>query len=67
MRVDHLVPDEVRALVERIISRRACCVLINDIWGATTMGGTGQCESSLDIGLRTCSPSTARSPSRCRC
>ena len=38
MRVDHLVPDEVRALVERIDDEQgALHVLVNDIWGATTM------------------------------
>ena len=38
VRVDHLVPDEVRALVERIEREQgALHVLVNDIWGATTM------------------------------
>jgi NAD(P)-dependent dehydrogenase (short-subunit alcohol dehydrogenase family) len=38
VRVDHLVPDEVRALVERIGSEQGRLhVLVNDIWGATTM------------------------------
>src|SRR5918993_1860010 len=37
VRVDHLVPDEVRALVTRIEDEQgALHVLVNDIWGATT-------------------------------
>jgi NAD(P)-dependent dehydrogenase (short-subunit alcohol dehydrogenase family) len=73
VQVDHLVPDQVRALVQRIDDEQgALDVLVNDIWGATTM----ECdktvwESSLDIGLRTPgSPSTPTpSPptSPCRC
>jgi NAD(P)-dependent dehydrogenase (short-subunit alcohol dehydrogenase family) len=54
VRVDHLVPDEVRALVERI-DREAgrLDVLVNDIWGATTMEwDTPVWESTLDVGLR---------------
>ncbi len=36
--VDHLVPDEVRSLVERIDTEQGRLhVLVNDIWGATTM------------------------------
>jgi len=38
VQVDHLVPDEVDALVERIDAEQgALHVLVNDIWGATTM------------------------------
>ena len=38
VRVDHLVPDEVRALVTRIEREQGGLhVLVNDIWGATTM------------------------------
>jgi len=38
VRVDHLVPDEVRALVALIERQQgALHVLVNDIWGATTM------------------------------
>src|ERR1700716_3411102 len=38
VRVDHLVPDEVRALVERIEKEQgALHVLVNDIWGTTKM------------------------------
>jgi NAD(P)-dependent dehydrogenase (short-subunit alcohol dehydrogenase family) len=55
VRVDHLVPDQVSALVDRI--RRdegALHILVNDIWGATTMEWDKTVwESSLDIGLRT--------------
>src|SRR5258708_5627511 len=36
VQVDHLVPDQVRALVARIeAEQRALHVLVNDIWGAT--------------------------------
>jgi NAD(P)-dependent dehydrogenase (short-subunit alcohol dehydrogenase family) len=53
--VDHLVPDEVRALVERIDREQgALHILVNDIWGATTMEWSATVwESTLDIGLRT--------------
>ena len=55
VRVDHLVPDEVRALVARIEGEQGVLhVLVNDIWGATTMEWNKSVwESSLDIGLRT--------------
>jgi len=55
VRVDHLVPDEVRALVARIEREQSVLhVLVNDIWGATTMEWNKTAwESSLDIGLRT--------------
>jgi NAD(P)-dependent dehydrogenase (short-subunit alcohol dehydrogenase family) len=55
VRVDHLVADEVRALVARIESEQgALHVLVNDIWGATTMEWNKTVwESSLDVGLRT--------------
>ena len=55
VRVDHLVPDEVRALVARIEREQgALHVLVNDIWGATTMEWNKSVwESPLDIGLRT--------------
>ena len=54
-RVDHLVPDEVRALVARIESEQgALHILVNDIWGATTMEWNKTVwESSLENGLRT--------------
>src|SRR6266550_4270525 len=53
--VDHLVPDQVEALVARIEREQgALHVLVNDIWGATTMEWDKSVwESSLDIGLRT--------------
>src|SRR3954469_3758885 len=55
VRVDHLVPDEVSALVDRIEKEQgALHVLVNDIWGATTMEWNKTVwESDLDIGLRT--------------
>ena len=55
VQVDHLVPDEVRALVTRIADEQgALHVLVNDIWGATTMEWNKSVwDSSLDIGLRT--------------
>lgn len=55
VRVDHLVPDEVRALVERIEREAgALHILVNDIWGATVMEWNKTVwESSLDNGLRT--------------
>jgi NAD(P)-dependent dehydrogenase (short-subunit alcohol dehydrogenase family) len=53
--VDHLVPEEVRALVERIEREEGRLhVLVNDIWGATRMEWNKTVwESSLDYGLRT--------------
>jgi NAD(P)-dependent dehydrogenase (short-subunit alcohol dehydrogenase family) len=55
VRADHLVPDEVRALVTRVEDEQAGLhVLVNDIWGATTMEWNKSAwESSLDVGLRT--------------
>jgi NAD(P)-dependent dehydrogenase (short-subunit alcohol dehydrogenase family) len=55
VRVDHLVPDEVQALVARIDAEQgALHVLVNNIWGATTMEWDKPVwESTLDIGLRT--------------
>jgi NAD(P)-dependent dehydrogenase (short-subunit alcohol dehydrogenase family) len=55
VRTDHLVPDEVRALVTRIKDEQgALHVLVNDIWGATKMEWNKSVwESSLDMGLRT--------------
>jgi NAD(P)-dependent dehydrogenase (short-subunit alcohol dehydrogenase family) len=38
VRVDHLVPEQVRALVERIDREHGRLdILVNDIWGATVM------------------------------
>ena len=53
--VDHLVPEQVRDLVARIEREQgALHVLVNDIWGATTMEWNKTVwESTLDIGLRT--------------
>ena len=55
VQVDHLVPDQVRALVTRIEDEQGGLhVLVNDIWGATTMEWNKTVwESSLDTGLRT--------------
>jgi NAD(P)-dependent dehydrogenase (short-subunit alcohol dehydrogenase family) len=52
--VDHLVPDEVRALVERIRDEQGGLhVLVNDIWGGTRMEWNKTVwESDLDYGLR---------------
>jgi NAD(P)-dependent dehydrogenase (short-subunit alcohol dehydrogenase family) len=53
VRVDHLVPNEVAALVERIDAEQgALHVLVNDIWGATKMEWDATVwESDLDYGL----------------
>lgn len=55
VRADHLVPAEVGALVDRIRREQGRLhVLVNDIWGATTMEWNKSAwESTLDIGLRT--------------
>jgi NAD(P)-dependent dehydrogenase (short-subunit alcohol dehydrogenase family) len=55
VRVDHLVPDEVKALVTRISDEQgALHILVNDIWGATRMEWNKTVwESSLEYGLRT--------------
>src|SRR5688572_24899855 len=55
VRVDHLVPEQVRALVERIEKQEgALHVLVNDIWGATRMEWNKTVwESDLEYGLHT--------------
>lgn len=55
VRVDHLVPDEVRALVARIEAEQgALHLLVNDIFGATRIEWNKTVwESDLDFGLRT--------------
>jgi NAD(P)-dependent dehydrogenase (short-subunit alcohol dehydrogenase family) len=55
VQVDHLVPEQVRALVERVEREQGRLdVLVNDIWGATRMEwNTPLWEASLDYGLRT--------------
>ena len=55
VRVDHLVPDEVRALVVRIGAEQgALHVLVNDIFGTTRIEwGKTVWESDLEFGLRT--------------
>ncbi|WP_067800307.1 SDR family oxidoreductase [Actinomadura formosensis] len=55
VRVDHLVPDEVAALVRRIDEERGRLdVLVNDIWGSDHLFQFGQrlWEQPLDDGLR---------------
>src|SRR4029450_10059091 len=54
VQVDHLVPDDVRALVARIEKEQgALHVLVNDIWGATRMEWNKTVwESDLEYGLR---------------
>ena len=54
VQVDHLVPEQVKALVERIDREQgALHVLVNDIWGATVMEWNKTVwESSLEVGLR---------------
>jgi NAD(P)-dependent dehydrogenase (short-subunit alcohol dehydrogenase family) len=55
VRVDHLVPGEVRALVERIREEQgALHVLVNDVFGATRIEWNKSVwESSLEYGLHT--------------
>ncbi|MBX3621587.1 MAG: SDR family oxidoreductase [Rhizobacter sp.] len=55
VRVDHLVPDEVRALVQRIEADQGRLdILVNDIFGATRIEwNKAVWESDLDFGLRT--------------
>ncbi len=55
VRVDHLVPDDVQALVERIRAEQgALHVLVNDIWGTSTIEWDATVwESDLERGLRT--------------
>jgi NAD(P)-dependent dehydrogenase (short-subunit alcohol dehydrogenase family) len=54
VQVDHLVPEEVRALVTRIEGEQGGLhILVNDIWGATRMEWNKTVwESDLDYGLR---------------
>jgi len=54
VRVDHTVPDEVRALVDRIRAEHGGLdILINDVWGGDelTQWGKPLWEHSLDDGL----------------
>ena len=55
VQVDHLVPEQVEALVARIRQEQGRLhILVNDIWGATRMEWNKTVwESSLDYGLRT--------------
>jgi NAD(P)-dependent dehydrogenase (short-subunit alcohol dehydrogenase family) len=61
VRVDHEMPDEVRALVARIEKEQgALDILVNDIWGATKMEwNTPVWECDLEDGLRTLSRGVA--------
>ncbi|WP_433211920.1 SDR family oxidoreductase [Microtetraspora malaysiensis] len=55
VRVDHLVPDEVRALVERIDAEQGRLdVLVNDVWGGELLfdWDAPVWEHDLDKGLR---------------
>jgi NAD(P)-dependent dehydrogenase (short-subunit alcohol dehydrogenase family) len=53
VRVDHLVPEEVRALVDRVAAEQgALHILVNDIFGATTIEWNKTVwESDLQYGL----------------
>ncbi len=53
IQVDHLIPDQVRALVNRIRDEQgALHVLVNDIWGLTKMEWNKSVwESDLESGL----------------
>jgi NAD(P)-dependent dehydrogenase (short-subunit alcohol dehydrogenase family) len=55
VQVDHLVSDQVRALVARIEREQGVLhLLVNDIWGATRMEWNKTVwESDLEYGLRT--------------
>ncbi|MFD4858131.1 SDR family oxidoreductase [Streptomyces atratus] len=54
VRVDHPIPEEVRALVARIRREQGCLhVLVNDIWGAKIEWNKSVWESSLESGPRT--------------
>jgi NAD(P)-dependent dehydrogenase (short-subunit alcohol dehydrogenase family) len=55
VQVDHLVPEQVSALVNRIRDEQGLLhILVNDIWGATRMEWNKSAwESSLEYGLRT--------------
>jgi NAD(P)-dependent dehydrogenase (short-subunit alcohol dehydrogenase family) len=55
VQADHLVPDQVQALVARIAREQGGLhILVNDIWGATMMEWNKTVwASSLDNGLRT--------------
>jgi NAD(P)-dependent dehydrogenase (short-subunit alcohol dehydrogenase family) len=55
VRVDHLIPDEVRDLIARIDREQgALHVLVNDIWGGTRMEWNKTVwESDLEYGLHT--------------
>jgi NAD(P)-dependent dehydrogenase (short-subunit alcohol dehydrogenase family) len=57
VQVDHLVPDQVRALADRIRQEQGVLhILVNDVFGATRMEWNKTVwESSLDYGLRTLS------------
>jgi NAD(P)-dependent dehydrogenase (short-subunit alcohol dehydrogenase family) len=54
VQADHLIPEQVKSLVKRIEDeQKSLHILVNDIWGATTMEWNKSIwESPLDIGLR---------------
>lgn len=55
VQVDHLIPEQVRDLVNRIQSEQGCLhVLVNDIFGATRIEWNKSVwESDLEYGLHT--------------
>jgi NAD(P)-dependent dehydrogenase (short-subunit alcohol dehydrogenase family) len=54
VKVDHLVPEQVRDLVARVEDEQgALHVLVNDIFGAPIEWNATVWESTLDVGLRT--------------
>lgn len=54
VQVDHLVPEQVEALIDRIGKEQgALHILVNDIFGAPIEWNKSVWESSLDTGLRT--------------
>ena len=55
VQVDHLVPEQVKELSARIRAEQgALHVLVNNVWGATTMEWNKPVwESTLSVGLRT--------------
>ena len=65
VQVDHLVPEEVRALVARIEDEQgALHVLVNDIWGATKMEWNKSVwESSWTMACTRCAWPSTRTPS----
>jgi NAD(P)-dependent dehydrogenase (short-subunit alcohol dehydrogenase family) len=73
VRVDHLVPDQVQALVARIEREQGVLhILVNDIWGATAIEWDKSVwESSWTSGCTPCgwrwTPTPSQATSRCPC